>query len=317
MSEGKPQIAAIVPCWNDGELVPHAVGSLRAGADVEVAVVDDGSTDKRTHEVLAALEGEGVSVFRLGTNQGVSAARNRGLAETSAPYVFSLDSDDLAIPGALPAMLEQIEANPGAGICYGDYIEFGAHELLRAVPEVVDAYRLAYTNEYPTSALFRRSALEQVGGWRPLFTDLDSRQDWNLWLSLAEAGVTGVFHGSGNLTYARRMHMDRLENRGRIHHRRLYGGLVDQHPAVFRDIARYRSKSSLTRPKRALFPIVYGRRSRWSGERKLKAALDRLGLWTLTGELTDLQRRGLARAIEAGDRGSQAVEIRLRGAGDG
>jgi glycosyltransferase involved in cell wall biosynthesis len=301
------RIAVIVPCWNDGDLLLQAIGSLRSEKGVEVVVVDDGSTDTRTHTVLDGLEASGITVVRQGSNLGVSAARNRGLAETSAPYVFPLDSDDLAIPGAPAAMRKRLELDPDAGVCYGDYIEFGAHELLRAVPTEIDSYRLAYTNEYPISALFRRSVLEEVGGWRPLLADLDSRQDWNLWLSLAETGVAGIHHGTGVLTYARRMHPNRLAQRGRRQHRRLYDALVAQHPAVFAEIPRHRRRSSLSPLRKSLYPIVYGRRSRWSGERKLKEILDRLGLWTLTGTLSDEQKRGLELATSAGLEGSELI----------
>lgn len=292
-------IAAIVPCWNDGELLLETIGSLRREEGVEIVVIDDGSTDARTAEVLDRLDRLGIQVVRQDENQGVSAARNSGLAATTAPYVFPLDADDLAIPGALGAMREVLDRNPGVGVCYGDYIEFGAHELVRAVPSQVDAYRLAYTNEYPITALFRRSALEAVGGWRRLLPDFDSRQDWNLWLSLAEACVSGAHLGGGRLTYARRMHTGRLAQRGRAHHRRLYDAMVEQHPVVFAEISRCRRESSLPLAKKLLYPLVYGRRTRWSGEQVVKRFLDRLGLWTLTGTLTDSEREQLESALGA------------------
>ena len=174
-------------------------------------------------------------------------------------------------------------------------------------PRGTDVYRLAYTNEYPISALFRRSVLEGIGGWCPLLPDFDSRQDWNLWLTLAEAGVVGIHHGAAALTYARRIHPNRLERRGRQHHRRLYGALVGQHPAVFEEIPRHRRRSSLSPLKKRLYPVLYGQRSRWSGERKIKKALDRLGLWTLTGTLSDPQERQLELAMRAGLEESERV----------
>jgi glycosyltransferase involved in cell wall biosynthesis len=297
-------IAVIVPCWNDGDLLSQTVGSLRPGERLEIVVVDDGSTDPGTLGVLTQLETAGVRVVRQERNLGVSAARNRGLAETSAPFVFPLDADDLAIPGALRAMRAQLEADPDAAVSYGDYLEFGAHELVRAVPAELDPYRLSYTNEYPVSALFRRTALESVGGWRRFLPEIDSRQDWNLWLSLAESGATARYNGSGFLTYARRIHSGRLAHRGRDHHRGLYDALQNQHPDLFSKTAVNRRRSGLSTVKKLLYPAVYGRRSRWSGERQVKAALDRLGIWTLTGgELTPDQRAAFEAALEAGGAG--------------
>lgn len=306
-SSTSSQIAAIVPCWNDGELLLEAVGSLCAEEGLETVVVDDCSTDAATMAALADLEGAGICVLRQHRNMGPSAARNRGLAETTAPYVFPLDSDDLAIPGALAAMRKRLESDPAAGICFGDYIEFGKSELVRAVPSEVDAYRLAFTNEYPVSALFRRSVLECAGGWERLLTDIDAHQDWDLWMTIAEVGIKGVNLGAGKLTYARRTHEGRLGDRSRAQHRRVYPALAERHPLIFGDLRGHRRRSSLTPLKQRLYPYVYGSRVRWSGERRIKDALDRFGLWTLTGTLTEAQQQRLREAIEAGRDGAASI----------
>jgi len=293
-------VAVVIPCWNDGDFLPEAIGSLRDDEGLECVVVDDGSTDPKTVDVLRKLEASGVRVIRQGANLGVSAARNRGLAETSAPYVFPLDADDLAIPGAIAKMRARLDEHPEAAVCYGDSIDFGIHELVRAVPATLDPYRLRYANEYPMTALYRRSALEQLGGWQRLLPEIDSRQDWNLWLSLAESGAGAVYAGEGFLTHAYRTQAARLSSRGRAHHRRLSDALAAQHPGVFTQVRLHRRRSSLSRPRRILYPFVYGRRRRSSLELRAKVALDRLGIWTLTGEMTEEQRRQLARALAAG-----------------
>jgi glycosyltransferase involved in cell wall biosynthesis len=300
-------ITVIVPCWNDGDFLLGAVGSLWGEPELEILVVDDGSTDPGTLGALTILEEAGVRVLRQLENGGVSVARDLALRESSAPYVFPLDADDLAIPGALAAMRERLEANPRAGVCFGDYVEFGRRELVRAVPAELDPYRLAYANEFPISALYSRDLLERVGGWRRIVGEIDAHQDWDLWLTLAERGVKGVHLGSGRLTYARRTHEGRLGERGRAQHRLVYDAFVREHPGVFNALAEHRRHSSLSPLKRRLYPYVYGARERHPAERILKDLLDRAGIWTLTGELSDPERERLDAARASAAAGSETL----------
>jgi glycosyltransferase involved in cell wall biosynthesis len=291
------KIAVVVPCWNDGALMLETLGSLREEAGIEVLVVDDGSDQAETVEILEMVERAGVRVLRQPENRGLSAARNLALETTTAPFFFPLDSDDLAIPGALNAMRERLEGEPAAGVCFGDYVEFGEKEVFRAVPTELDGFRLAYSNEYPVSSLFRREVLVEAGGWDVRRNAIAAHEDWNLWLTLIEMGVRGVHLGAGRLSYARRLHGDRLGAAGRSRHTAFYRALVENHPGVFNDLGRYRRQSSLSPLRRVLYPYVYGGRSRLSVERTVKDALDRHGIWTLTAERRPEQRRLLEAAL--------------------
>ena len=271
------RVAVIIPCFNDGEFVAGAVHSVRESEPVEVVVVDDASTDERTREAIDGLEGEGWHVIRQPSNRGVSEARMTGMRATSAPYVLPLDADDLAVPGALSLMADRLDANPEADVCFGDYLEFGEHLLVRAVPETLDPYRVTYANEYPATAMFRRTALEAAGGWR----FRDAHEDWDLWMALAERGSVGIHFGNDLLTYRHRIHAGRRGDRLRAHHREFYARLREHHPRLFSQVAENRRRSTLGPLRRRLYPIVYGPRRRWAAERYAKRMLDRLGIWTL------------------------------------
>jgi len=272
-----PRIAVIIPCFNDGEFVTDTVESVDEAEDVEVVIVDDGSTDELTATVLSALEARGYRVLRQ-RNAGVAKARMAGLGATSAPYVFPLDSDDLAVAGSLAGMADRLDANPEAALCYGDYVEFsGRRELMRAVPERLDPYRLAYTNEYPGLSMWRREALLELGGWQ----SLDVYEDWDLWLTFVEAGKTAVHAGRGLPTFRRRVHGERMGSVFRNRQRAVYRTLRARHPELFRNLGEYRRRSQLPLPRKLLYPVVYGGRRRFWFEPRIKAVLDRVGLWTL------------------------------------
>jgi glycosyltransferase involved in cell wall biosynthesis len=274
-----PRIAVVIPCYNDGILLPEAVSSAAGAGGVELVVVDDGSTDPGTRRVLADLAAQGVSVLRQ-DNAGLSAARMAGVGATSAPYVYNLDADDLAAAEALGEMADRLDADPEAAVCYGDYREFGDSELTRLVPHTIDPFRVAYTNEYPVTALFRRSALEAAGGWRHLGAGYE---DWGLWMTLAEGGCRGVHAGAGVLTFHKRLHGQRMLGTAKADHRELYRALRREHPRLFADLAAHRRRSSLSPSRKLLYPVIYGGRRRYRFEGKVKAWLDRTGIWTLRG----------------------------------
>lgn len=88
------KVSVIIPVWNQEKLLRKAVNSLPLDEDIEVIIVDDGSTDK-SWEVAQELSAHPkIRSFHLEENCGVSAARNLGLDKASGEYVFMLDSDD-------------------------------------------------------------------------------------------------------------------------------------------------------------------------------------------------------------------------------
>ena len=269
----------IVPCYNDGGVVGEAVSSAQGTDDVELVVIDDGSTDIHTRQVLSDLSLNGVRVVRQ-DNAGLSAARMAGVRATSAPYIYNLDADDLAATDVLREMADRLDADPAAAVCYGDYREFGDSELIRLVPSTIDPYRLAYTNEYPVTALFRRSALEEAGGWRHLGAGYE---DWGLWMTLAERGCRGIHAGPRVLTFHKRLHGARMLGEAKADHRVLYQALRQEHPGLFGELTNHRRASDLSPLRKLLYPVVYGSRRRYRFEGKVKAWLDRTGIWTLRG----------------------------------
>ena len=273
------RLAVIVPCHDDGVLVAEAVHSIREEEPLEVVVVDDASSDEETQEALEQLEHEGVRVLRHEENRGVGNARMTGLAATSAPFVFPLDADDHAIPGVVARMADVLETNPEAAACVGDIVEFGEHDLKRLTPARLDPYRIAYTNEYPITALYRRSALVAARAWEQLGVR-QGYEDWNLWMSLAERGEQ-IVH-LGRAAYRRRLHGRRLNQKTREAHREHYEEMRRQHPDLFKRLPQYRRSSDLSLLRRVLYPVLFGARAEVPFERTLKRWFDRLGIWTRT-----------------------------------
>jgi glycosyltransferase involved in cell wall biosynthesis len=269
------RVAVLIPCHGEGALIADAVRSVQEDEPVEIAVVDDASPDEETAATLEAPDG--VTVIRLPENAGVGNARTTAFEATRAPYVYPLDADDLAIPGVLARMADLLDADPGADVCVGDIAEFGDHELVRRIPDRLDPYRVALTNEYPITALYRRTAVEAAGAWRP-FYERQGYEDWNLWMGLAERGARIVHLGAPG--YRRRLHGQRLNQLARTRHRERYEAMRRAHPDLFGRLREHRRASDLSRAKRALYPVLYGPRAEIPFERRIKPWFDRLGIWT-------------------------------------
>jgi glycosyltransferase involved in cell wall biosynthesis len=244
----------------------EALASIREAEPVETVVVDDGSTEPRTLEILAGLEAGGVRVVHR-PNGGLGAARMSGLQATSAPLVYPLDADDRLDAGALGAMADALDADPGADFAWGDYVLFGAGSGRYKSPDRWLPWTLTYVNPYPVSSMFRRSVLEQAGGWQGW-----AYEDWDLWLRLAGLGRRGL--RVDRVVYHRRLHTGtRLLTTARSRHQELYGEIRRRNAGVFARREQLRRDERPAGWKRVAYPVLFGaRRSFPSASRRCCSA---------------------------------------------
>jgi glycosyltransferase involved in cell wall biosynthesis len=249
-SADQPRVAVVIPCFDDGATVEEAVRSATAEQEpVELAVVDDGSTDPATLEALARLERGGVHVLRQ-ANAGVSAARMAGLAATSAAYVLPLDADDVLEPGAIALLADRLDADPALAAAWGWYQRFGDESTLQPTAPALDPWHVSHQNELPASALLRRSALAETPGWR-LHGDFE---DWDLWMSLAERGWRGV--GIPQVVYHYRREGTRGAHRAAARHAEIVAELRELHPHLFAARRRNWRSSSAPLALRLALPLI-------------------------------------------------------------
>ena len=183
------KISVVIPTYNRARLLPRAIESAQnAGADLEVIVVDDCSTDD-TAEVCAAIAD--IKYVRLKTNGGLANARNIGTAESTCEFITFLDDDDLRLPGSLDKQLQALTADDRIAFCYGQALIGDARRQLPTgeiyplrCPQGDIFWDLLEDNFIPMpSVLVRKSSLLNVGGFN---TSLKLIEDWDMWLRLSE-----------------------------------------------------------------------------------------------------------------------------------
>ena len=200
MTAPSPAVSVIIGAYNAADTLARSLDSLldQQGVDLEVIVVNDGSTDG-TGALLDAYALRDPRVRPVHQeNQGLTRALMRGCAEARGEFIARQDADDISLPGRLAAQLERARAPDRpvlVGIGCGCVSEEGDLLYTTLPPDGEDAARRKILEEGRAicchgALLFRRDAYEQVGGYRPAFY---YSQDIDLILRLAERGaVSGI-----------------------------------------------------------------------------------------------------------------------------
>lgn len=176
-----------MPCYNHGEFLPEAVSSVTAlkRDDLELIVVDDGSTDARTRKEVDALVAQGVKVVRK-ENGGPGPARNAGILASGGKYILPLDADDHLRSGFIEHGIRILDAKPKVGVVYGDAEYFGMRTGRWTVGSF-DRDRLLRWNYIHCSGIYRRSVWEQNSGYE-CARIIQGVEDWDFWLGALEQG---------------------------------------------------------------------------------------------------------------------------------
>ena len=190
-----PHFSVIIPLYNKAPYVRKAVESVvgQTHEDWELVIVDNGSTDGSS-DVVASISDPRIQTVRLEDNIGPGAARNRGVAESTAQWICFLDADDWWEPTFLEEMAGLIERHPDAGI-YGTgyYIVKNGKKRLApiGVEEGFDEGEINYCKVYaktlcmPLTSItvcMPRGVFDETGGFK---TYLRLGEDFDLWIRIA------------------------------------------------------------------------------------------------------------------------------------
>jgi len=226
-----PRVSVVVPCYNLGPYLAEAVDSAlgQTFTDLEIVVVDDGSTDPETRAILDTFSRPKTRVLRS-ENRGLPGAKNFGIGHTTGELLCMLDADDVLESHMLERSVAALDAAPSIAFASHWLRTFG-DEQWDWTPSSCDFPALLDMNTVNGSALVRRSAVESIGGFDETF--LDGCEDWDFWITMVEQGHPGTIIPEFLFRYRRRTgSMSRVMMEDK--HPSLYRRLASKHAASYR-----------------------------------------------------------------------------------
>lgn len=182
------RFSVIIPSFGQAQYLREAIESVlqQTYANIEIIVVDDGSTDGSLD--IAKSYRPAVTVISQ-RNKGLASARNAGIMNATGEYIFPLDADDKMFPDCLET-IDRVARETNADViapsirCFGEAM-VGPDTILMPNPTFNDfklGNRLAYCSAV------KRSVLLETGGYSPKMDILGGYEDLHLWFDLLSRG---------------------------------------------------------------------------------------------------------------------------------
>ncbi len=179
-----PLISVVIPCYNDGAYLPETIGWLRKQTlqDFEIIVVNDGSTDALTLQVLETLAQENIRVLHK-ENGRMSSARNYGVKHAAGTFIAALDADDYFHPSFFEKAIKVLDRQPQAAVVTSYMQLFGTVTKV-AKPRGGNGYNFLFSNQCPACAMVRKSCWLAVGGYDEAMKN--GYEDWEFYIRITQ-----------------------------------------------------------------------------------------------------------------------------------
>jgi len=210
------RVSIVIPCFNAGRFLEETVASAltQTHPDVEIVIVDDGSTDSETLKLLNRAAWPRTRIFHQ-ANQGPAAARNHAIREATGEYILPLDADDKLHPEYAAQAAQVLDKDQAVGIVYCKAMKFGVENGPWTLPPF-SVEKLVIDNIIFCSAMFRRRDWAAVGGYRESMRH--GMEDYEFWIRMVAHGC-GVWQIDAYLFFYRthkvsrtRRFLDKREN---------------------------------------------------------------------------------------------------------
>ncbi len=183
-----PKVSVIIPAYNAMKYLPETVESVlqQTFTDFEVLIINDGSSDNIVQWVAGIVDARVKLISQK--NQGVSVARNTGIAHAQGEYIAFLDADDFWQASKLEKQVRCLDNNSVIGLVHTwmAFVDSNGKSTGKVMASNAEGYvwkQLVESNLIAcSSVMVRRCCLEAVGGFEP---NLHFVEDWDLWIRIS------------------------------------------------------------------------------------------------------------------------------------
>ena len=182
------KVSIVIPCYNDGKYLKNAVESVVKikSPEVELIIVNDGSHDTETLQLLASYKQEGLKVLSH-ENRGLAYTRNRGIKEARGEYILPLDADNIIKPGYIEKGIGLLDSQR-FDIIYARPFFLGEDLPDRKFnPYNFIGQDLFWGNYIDACAIYRKEVWETVGGYDEKMP-YQGYEDWEFWVNCYLSG---------------------------------------------------------------------------------------------------------------------------------
>ncbi len=186
-------ISVIIPCYNQGKYLDEAVQSVISQSHPcnEIIIINDGSTDPFTVDLLSTYHRDKCRVIHT-KNQGLPAARNTGIEQSTGEFICCLDADDKYAPSYFEKAMDVFSKDETSR--YGavtSWVQmFGAVEnVWQAIGFNTEGFKpffQATRNNIQSATMFRKTCWQEIGGYDESM--LRGYEDWDFWLRMIDIG---------------------------------------------------------------------------------------------------------------------------------
>ncbi len=229
-----PKVSVIIPCYNHGQYVDEAVNSVLAQTfqDFEIIIVNDGSTDAFTNEILKNYNKPKTKVIHT-INQGLSAARNNGIRESHGEYILPLDADDKIQPTFLEKTINIISADNNIK-AVSSYVEFFGELSGKGNPKGGEIENFLHYNNTIATSLYGKNEWIKLNGYNEKMKS--GYEDWDFWLRLLKNG--GKIHIIQEYLFCYRKHKSSMLTDTATKHIQVYSYLIENNISIFKENAK-------------------------------------------------------------------------------
>ena len=183
---GTPLVSVIVPCYNSGKTLSRTIDSVirQTWKNIEILIINDGSTDRSTIELLGYLSTKPKIIVHSQSNKGLASARNSGIRISKGEFILPLDSDDWLDDDAIKLMLDAYNQNNRNSIIFSNIKLEG--EKIGVKETYCNPFEQMFSNQLPYCMLFPKGVFDEISGYDESL--LFGLEDWDLNLRLLISG---------------------------------------------------------------------------------------------------------------------------------